>query len=51
MTSRYDISKLEHGGPKLNDHGGQYVLQVVRVSQSEELQRGDGHPFPRTKKY
>ena len=21
MTSRYDISKLEHGSPKLNDHG------------------------------
>jgi hypothetical protein len=31
--------------------GGYYALQVLWVGQSEEIQRGDGHPFPRTEKY
>jgi hypothetical protein len=28
--------------------GRRYALQGVRVSQPEEIQRGDGHPFSRT---
>jgi hypothetical protein len=31
--------------------GRRYALQVLRVGQPEEIQRGDGHPFPRTEKY
>ena len=30
---------------------GRYALQVVRVSQPEEVQRGDEYPFSRTEKH
>jgi hypothetical protein len=33
--------------PLYKGQGG-YSLQVVWVSQPEEIQGGDGHPFPRT---
>jgi hypothetical protein len=39
-------------GHKISTHkGGRYALQVVWVSQPEEIPRGDGQPFPRTEKY
>jgi hypothetical protein len=30
---------------------GGYAVQVVRVSQPEEVRRGDGYPFSRTEKH
>ena len=35
----------------LKESPGLYALQVVRFSQPEEIQRGDGHPFSRIGKY
>ena len=32
-------------------NGGGYALQVVRISQPEQVQRGDGYPFYRTEKH
>jgi len=31
--------------------GGGHALQIVRVGQSEQVQRGDGYPFSRTEKH
>ena len=33
----------------LKENPARYALQVVRFSQSEEIQRGDGHPFSELK--
>ncbi len=35
----------------LRGESGRYALKVVRFSQPEEIQRGDGHPFSRTKRH
>jgi hypothetical protein len=35
----------------LKENPARYALQVVRFSQPEEIQRGDGHPFSQTKRY
>lgn len=31
--------------------GGRYALQVVRFSQPEKIQCGDGHTFSRSERY
>jgi hypothetical protein len=35
----------------LRGESGRYALKVVRFSQPEEIQRGDGLPFPQTKRH
>jgi hypothetical protein len=48
-TNSVKATRQEEGECPLGATGAQfgcgYALQALRISQPEEIQRGDGHPF------